>query len=502
MKQLLDKHKIFTLVLAGVAGGVASLGGYMVVASNQATTIEAKQNASGQLARYASLNAVPAFDFTGVSEIANPAVVHIKSTISGGNAMGEGNRQQQMPVDPFEFFRGGPGMEFQQQGPRQASGSGVSLSDDGFVVTNNHVIDGASKIEVVLNDKRTYVAELVGTDPNTDIALLRIGEKGLPFLKLGNSDEVKVGQWVVAVGNPFNLNSTVTLGIVSAMGRNIDLLRSKGNKYAIENFIQTDAAINPGNSGGALVNTAGELVGINTAIASETGSYAGYGFAVPVNLVKKVVNDIMKYGKVQRALLGVSIQEISQELADAQGLKDLKGVYVAEVVENGAGEKAGIKKGDVILKVAGIEVNTSSRLQEEVGKYRPGDKVVITVRRKSGVMDIEATLLKADGKTKLEVAENEVSDAYLGMKMDNVTREEKLALGVKSGVKVTALDKGLFKDAGIPSGFVITHINNEPVYSAKGASSLLKSLSGAITIEGFTADKKERVFAVKLPRKD
>jgi S1-C subfamily serine protease len=332
--------------------------------------------------------------------------------------------------------------------------------------------------------------------------LLRIGEKELPFLKLGNSDEVKVGQWVVAVGNPFNLNSTVTLGIVSAMGRNIDLLRSKGNKYAIENFIQTDAAINPGNSGGALVNTAGDLVGINTAIASETGSYAGYGFAVPVNLVKKVVNDIMKYGKVQRALLGVSIQEISQELADAQGLKDLKGVYVAEVVENGAGEKAGIKKGDVILKVAGIEVNTSSRLQEEVGKYRPGDKVVITVRRKSAVMDIEATLLNADGKAKLEVAEAEVGDSYLGMKMDNVTREEKLALGVKSGVKVTALDKGLFKDAGIPAGFVITHINNEPVYSAKGASSLLKSLSGAITIEGFAADKKERVFAVKLPRKD
>jgi Do/DeqQ family serine protease len=501
MKQLLDKHKIFTLVLAGVAGGVASLGGYMVVASNQATSIEAKQNASGQLARYASLNSNPAFDFTGVSEIANPAVVHIKSTISGGG-MGDGQRQQQMPMDPFEFFRGGPGMEFQQQGPRQSSGSGVILSDDGYVVTNNHVIEGASKIEVVLNDKRTYVAELVGTDPNTDIALLRIGEKNLPFLKLGNSDDVKVGQWVVAVGNPFNLNSTVTLGIVSAMGRNIDLIRSKGNKYAIENFIQTDAAINPGNSGGALVNTGGELIGINTAIASETGSYAGYGFAVPVNLVKKVVNDIMKYGKVQRALLGVSIQEISQDLADAQGLKDLKGVYVAEVVENGAGEKAGIKKGDVILKVAGIEVNSSSRLQEEVGKYRPGDKVMITIRRKSAELELEATLLNAEGKTKLEVAEADVTDSYQGMKMDNVTREEKLALGVKAGVKVSAMDKGLFKEAGIPVGFVITHINNEPVYSAKGAVSLMKSLSGAITIEGYTIDKKERVFAVKLPRKD
>lgn len=500
MKQFIERHKLLAFFAAGILGGVASLAAYAIIYPSAQYGIEEKQNASKQLARYASLNTQPAFDFTGVSEIANPAVVHIKTTITSSSS----NEQRQgMPMDPFEFFQGPPGQgfRFENQGPRQASGSGVIVSDDGYVVTNNHVIDGASKIEVILNDKRTYIAELVGADANTDLAVLRIAEKDLPFLKLGNSDDVKVGQWVVAVGNPFNLNSTVTLGIVSAVGRNIDLLRSKGNKYAIENFIQTDAAINPGNSGGALVNVAGELIGINTAIASETGSYAGYGFAVPVNLVKKVVNDIMKYGKVQRALLGVSIQEINQTLADEKDLSDLKGVYVAEVVDGGAAEKAGIKQGDVILKVAGVEVNSSSRLQEEVGKYRPGDKVVFTVRRKSSVMDMEATLLNADGKAKLETVATNEEDSYLGMKLSVISREEKLALGVKSGVKVTELESGAFKNAGIPNQFVITHVNNEPVYSPKGVVSVLKSLTGAITIEGLTKDKQEKVYAVKLPIK-
>jgi len=500
MKQFLEKHKTFAFFAAGILGGVVSLTAYSFIFPSQPLGIEQKQNASAQLARYASLNSVPAFDFTGVSEIANPAVVHIKTTIGSSSQGTTEAPQRGMPMDPFEFFQG-PGFRFDNPGPRQASGSGVILSEDGYVVTNNHVVEGATKIEVVLNDKRTYMAELLGADKNTDLALLRIPEKDLPFLKLGNSDDVKVGHWVVAVGNPFNLNSTVTLGIVSAMGRNIDIIRSKGNKYAIENFIQTDAAINPGNSGGALVNVAGELIGINTAIASETGSYAGYGFAIPVNLMKKVVNDIMKYGKVQRALLGVSIQEITQNLADEQGLADLKGVYVADITDGGAAAKAGIKKGDVILKVAGVEVNTSSRLQEEVGKYRPGDKVVFTIRRKSSTLEITATLLNAEGEAKLETAAVSESDSYEGIKLSTITREEKLALGVKSGVKVSSVDKGLFKSAGIPESFVITHVNNEPVYSPKGLVTLLKSLSGAITIEGFTKEKLERVFAVKLPKK-
>ncbi|MBL7811652.1 MAG: Do family serine endopeptidase [Bacteroidetes bacterium] len=500
MEPVINKNKFLTLALAGLLGGVVSLGGYALLAKKTGRSIENLQNASGQLARYASLNTVPAFDFTGVSSIATPAVVHIKTTV--GTQQPESGRGGQQPMDPFEFFNGpGGGFRFENPGPRQASGSGVILSDDGYIVTNNHVVEGATKIEVVLNDKRTYVAELIGTDKNTDIALIRIPESNLPFLKLGNSDDVKVGQWTVAVGNPFNLNSTVTLGIVSAVGRNIDLIRSHGNKYAIENFIQTDAAINPGNSGGALVSVAGELIGINTAIASETGSYAGYAFAVPVNLVKKVVNDLMKYGKVQRGLLGVSIQEINQQLADEKGLSDLKGVYVAEVVQNSAAEKAGIKKGDVILKINGTEVNSSSRLQEEVGKNKPGDKVTVTLRRKGDVKDVEATLLSEDGKTKLEVAEKSSSETYLGLKLTNTTREERMKLTVKNGVKVEEVGNGVFKDAGVPKDMTITHINNEPVYSAQGAIAALKNLKGAITIEGKTVAGAEKVIAVKLPAK-
>lgn len=501
MKLFVENKKLLPLFLAGLLGGVASLWAYFSLVPKQVMSIEEKQNAVGQQVRYASLSSTPAFDFTGVCEIANPAVVHIISTIkNSGSAMGNNGRNQQMPMDPFEFFYG-PGFEQQRPSPREASGSGVILSEDGFIVTNNHVIEGASKIVIVLNDKRSYEAELVGTDPNTDIALLRIPEKSLPFLKLGNSDAVKVGQWVIAVGNPLNLNSTVTLGIVSAMGRNIDLIRSKGNNYAIENFIQTDAAINPGNSGGALVNVAGELIGINTAIASETGSYAGYGFAIPVNLLKKVVNDIMNFGKVQRALLGVSIREISQELALEYGLSDLKGVFVADLIQGGAAEKSGIKQGDVILKVAGTEVNTSSRLQEEVGKYRPGDKVIITIRRKKTLLDIETILLNTDGKAKVDMASADETEAYLGMNLVNASREEKMALGIKYGVKVKDIGKGIFKDVGISSGFVIVFINNEPVYSAKDVVTYLKSTTGTISIEGFTASGVNQVFALKLPPK-
>ncbi|MBS3914657.1 MAG: Do family serine endopeptidase [Bacteroidetes bacterium] len=489
---MINKNRFFALLLAGLTGGAAALGGYVAISKKSANSIEGKQNASAQLARYASLNSAPAFDFAGVADIANPAVVHIKTM------MGTASGSAETPQNPFDFFND-PNFRFPNPGPRAASGSGVILSDDGYIVTNNHVVDGATKIEVVLNDKRSYIAEVIGTDKNTDLAVLRIAENDLPFLKLGNSDDVRVGNWVVAVGNPFNLNSTVTLGIVSAMGRNIDLIRSKGNKYAIENFIQTDAAINPGNSGGALVNTAGELIGINTAIASETGSYAGYAFAVPVNLVKKVVNDIMKYGKVQRALLGVSIQEINQQLADEKDLPDLKGVYVAEVVEHGAAEKAGIKKGDVILKVNEADINSSSKLQEEVGRNKPGDKIKVTVRRKGEIKVLEPELLSEDGNTKLQMAEKTETDSYLGMTLANSSREERLSLKLKNGVKVSSVGNGVFKDAGIPKDFIIANINNEPVYSVQGAIATLKELKGAITIEGKLANGTDKIFAVKMP---
>lgn len=497
--RMFQKRTIANLVFAGLVGGLVSLFGFYALAPQlfKRSPSGEYQTAAAQMARYAALSGSPGFDFTGVAEIANPAVVHIKTTMGGGQS-----RQPQggSPFDPFEFFNG-PGFRFDSPGPRMASGSGVIISQDGYVVTNNHVIENANKIEVVLNDKRSYIAELVGADKNTDLAVLRISDSELPFLKLGNSDEVKVGQWVVAVGNPFNLNSTVTLGIVSAMGRNIDLLRSQGNQYAIENFIQTDAAINPGNSGGALVNTGGELIGINTAIASQTGSYAGYGFAVPVNLMKKVVNDIMKYGKVQRAILGVSIQDINQALQEEKELPDLKGVYIADVVADGAADKAGVKKDDVILKIDGEEVNSSSKLQEKVGKYRPGDKVTLTLRRSGQIKELKATLLSKDGEAKLSAAVPANSKSYLGLNLGNTTKEEREKLKIKAGAKVESIENGVFEKAGIPKGFVITHINNERVYSPQGAISVLSNLSGAIVIEGKTKSGEDRIFAVKLPNK-
>jgi serine protease Do len=492
-----DWKKTGILVLAAFLGGAGALGLNRIIQRSQMpNTIEGKQQASNYVARFASVNGTPAFDFTGVAEISTPAVVHIKTTVTSS-----GSRAGNMPpqFDPFGFFNN-PDFRFEMPNtPRSGSGSGVIITEDGYIITNNHVIAGAGKIEVILNDKRTFIAELIGADPNTDIALLRIDQNNLPFLKYGNSDEVRVGEWVVAVGNPFNLTSTVTSGIVSALGRSIDLIRSQGNKYAIENFIQTDAAINPGNSGGALVNTRSELIGINTAIASETGSYVGYGFAVPVNLVKKVIDDLMNFGKVQRGLLGVSIQDVNQALADKEGLKTLNGVFVAEVVDGGAAKKAGIKKGDVILKVNGIAVNSSSALQGEIGKQRPGDKVKILVLRGGSEKEFEAVLLSEDGKTKPEVAEKPEVQEYLGLQLEQTSRDERNNLGLKNGVKVVKAD-GIFKSAGIRPGVILTHINNEPVYSSAGAISYLKSLRGSITLEGKTGEGKEQVYAVKLPQ--
>lgn len=497
IKQIFKSNKYTGYIIAGIAGSVFSIAAFSAMwGTNNANT--QYPNTQSQMARYASLNTSKAFDFTGVSAVSTPAVVHIKTTISSKQR--SGNRRSQ-EFNPFDFF-GGPGFDFEmpQQRPSQASGSGVIIAEDGIIVTNNHVIEGANKIEVTLNDKRTYIADLIGSDKNTDLAVLQISETDLPYVKLGNSDDAKVGQWVVAVGNPFNLNSTVTLGIISALGRNIDLLRSKGNQYAIENFIQTDAAINPGNSGGALINTAGELVGINTAIASQTGSYAGYGFAIPSNLMKKVVGDIQKYGKVQRAMLGVMIQDVTQELMEEKGLKDLKGVYIPEVVEGGAGAKAGIKAGDVIVKIGTSAINSSSRLQEEIGKYRPGDKVQVILRRNSDEKEITVTLLSKEGSQELTKASAPSAEEFKGLSLKNASSEKRKNLSLKHGVLVVDVQKGPFKSAGIPEGFVITHIANEPIYSTTGAMNVLRQIRGATTIEGKTKSGTEKIFAVKLDK--
>ncbi len=305
-------------------------------------------------------------DFTEAAERSIHAVVHIKTKIN-----------QQYYSNPFsDFFFGTQPRQYNQITPL-ASGSGVIVSDDGYIVTNYHVIRDASIIDVMLNDKREYEAKVIGYDEMTDIALLKIDEKGLPFLLYGNSDNIKIGQWVLAIGNPFNLTSTVTAGIVSAKARNINII----SKYGIEAFIQTDAAVNPGNSGGALVNTDGELVGINTAIASNTGSYAGYSFAIPVNIVKKVIADLIKYGKVQRAFIGASIVDLDADISKYLNISQTEGVYIYDVNPDGAAGKAGIKKGDIISSINGEKIKSLPQLQEQLAKYRPNDVIDIIVLR-------------------------------------------------------------------------------------------------------------------------
>jgi Do/DeqQ family serine protease len=359
-------------------------------------------------------------------------------------------------------------------------------------------VENAAKVEVVLEDKRTYVAEVMGTDPETDLALLKIEEENLRYLNLGNSDELNVGEWVVAVGNPFNLTSTVTAGIVSAKGRNINLLRQKGGDYAVENFIQTDAAVNPGNSGGALVNTSGELIGINTAIASQTGSYSGYSFAIPINLAKKIVDDLKKYGEVKRAILGVRIQDITQELADEEGLADLKGVYIPDVNDGGAADKAGIKKGDVITSINDVEVNKSSKLQEIISGYHPGEKVNIKLLRNGKEKEVTALLLSKEGDNVISNEVKREATEVLGADMENLSRDERLELKIKNGVRIAKLGNGPLKNKGIPTGFVITTIDKSPVYTTKDVENALKGKYGAVLIEGVTGEGQKEAYAIRL----
>lgn len=483
---------------------IALMGGLVAMGINQAydkmtqpTNFEDMQKKHSRFAsNVESGNLNVGFDFVKVSEVSTPTVVHIKSYYEAQKQSSpQGGGQGQ--IDPFEFFKD-HGFDFDMpRGPGMATGSGVIITQDGYIVTNNHVVDNATKLEVTLNDKRTYVAELIGADKTTDLALLKIDEKNLHFMSFGNSDDVKVGQWVVAVGNPLNLTSTVTAGIVSAKGRSIDLLRREDNQYAIENFIQTDAAINPGNSGGALVNTNGELIGINTAIASQTGSYSGYGFAVPVNLVKKVMDDLLKFGKVQRAVLGVAIQEITQELADKEGLKNLEGVLVQEVTSDGSADKGGIKKGDVIKKVNNVAVNSVSSLQEEIGKYRPGDKVNITITRKGESKELSVTLKGLDGKESTSIADKSEQNTIKGATFAPLTKEDKEKYNVKNGVKVVSVGSGPFKGK-LQSGFVITKIDKQNIYSVQNVKSILESAEGAILIEGKNSDGTDNVIGLKL----
>jgi len=480
--------KLVGIFAIAVFGGLAalSLNHYFFKGDNDPQSFEERQKV--QFAKQEVLTDQPAIDFVNVSERATPTVVHIKTTI------GKSTSDAPEVFDPFGFFND---PRFQQQQPRQASGSGVIITDDGYIATNNHVIENAEKIEVVLDDKRSYTAELIGRDPETDLALLKIEEKGLSFLSFGNSDALRVGEWVIAVGNPFNLTSTVTAGIVSAKGRNINLLR-QNSEYAIENFIQTDAAVNPGNSGGALVNTKGELVGINTAIASQTGSYAGYSFAVPVNIVKKILDDLLKYGEVKRAILGVRIQDITAELADEKGIKEIQGVYVPEVIKDGAADKAGIKGGDVILKIDETSVNKASELQEKISKFHPGDKVNVVVSRDGKTIEKSVVLLSKEGQTEFSKTTERAEKTVLGGTLENLTHDEKMELKIRNGVRIKKIDKGPLKDKNIPAGFVITQIDKQVVRTTQEVTSILEKKRGSVLIDGIMPNGDEESFAIRI----
>lgn len=417
-------------------------------------------------------------DFTAAAGESVHAVVHVKTTAF-----------REMEVNPlYEFFFGITPES--QSRPVMGFGSGVIISEDGYIVTNNHVIDGSDEIQVTMNDRREFTAELIGTDPTTDLALIKVDEKDLPTLKYGDSDNLQLGEWVLAVGNPYNLTSTVTAGIVSAKARNINILR---NNFSIESFIQTDAAVNPGNSGGALVNTLGQLVGINTAIASRTGNYTGYSFAIPVSIVKKVVGDLMEFGEVQRAILGVTITNVTSELAQEEDLEDTQGVYVTNLSENGAAKDAGIKPGDVITSINDIRVNSVSELQEQISKYRPKDKVKVVLKRNGNLKQFDVILRNMEGSTDI-VRTDEIIEA-LGATFEQLNSTDKRRLGVSNGVRVIDLQPGKFMKVGIKKGFVVTSVNKKPVDSVKDISDILRGVDGGVIIEGVYNDGSKSYYA-------
>lgn len=456
------------LIVAALTGAIVSVGTYTYLDKKNGTLVEQVYTAPVQRVNYPMAAPEGSLNFVEAANNSIHSVVHIKTKVMQG-----GDKSS----NPFYQFFFDQGMQPQS---RQGSGSGVIISGDGYILTNNHVVNKADEVEVVLDDQRTYKAEVLGTDPNTDLALLKIDEDELSYIPYGNSEDVQVGEWVLAVGNPFNLNSTVTAGIVSAKGRNINILREE---FAIESFIQTDAAVNPGNSGGALVNTKGELIGINTAIASTTGSYAGYSFAVPVNIARKVVDDILEFGTVQRAFIGVSISDLNGKVASERGLNISEGAYVNGLSKGGAAYAAGIREGDIIVAVDAVEVKNVTELQEKIGSYRPGDLTQVTVLRDEKLRKFDVELRNKNGDTGMISKDTEVL-GQLGADLQIPSSEQLQKLGLPSGLQVKNLSNGKLKGAGIKEGFIITRVDRKPVRSSKDVMSALNKKDGGVLIEG------------------
>jgi Do/DeqQ family serine protease len=427
-------------------------------------------------------------DFTPAASAASPAVVHIKTKTNAKKVENGGNGQAR-PRNPFfDFFGDDDMMGDFFGGPRvipeqRASGSGVLITADGYIVTNNHVVNGADEISVTLTNKKSYKAKVIGTDASSDLAVIKIDASSLPYLVYGNSEELKLGQWVLAIGYPLNLDVTITAGIISAKNRNIDI-NSRQSDRPLESFIQTDAAVNQGNSGGALVNTQGELVGINSAIMSPTGSYAGYSYAIPVNIVKKVVTDIVKFGTVQRAYLGISYpkDDISEEdlkkvISDLNiKFKEGEGIIITDVLDGGAAKAAGIKKGDILTKFNGVSIKSSGELQEQVAKYKPSDKISLVVKRDGKDITLDVTLRAKLGNTDL-ASSSKVAEK-LGGKLETIDKNVAAKNDIEGGVVVKELGNGIIGKSRIEKGFVITHVNDKAVKNVEEFYEALKKATG------------------------
>ncbi len=503
--------RIVVTLLTACIGGAFAIGGYKLIENKYADNLSLDEKQKVYFTKNPlEVNASTGnLDFTQAAAAVTPGVVHIKTTYKNSAQTGRNGSMEDMFND---FFGGGGGRQM-QQAPVMASGSGVIISQDGYIVTNNHVVEDATAINVLLPDRRSYTAKVIGRDPNTDLALIKVDATNLPIVKLGNSDDVRVGEWVLAVGYPFTLNTTVTAGIVSAKGRSIGIIgQSEGPQFrrngqqpteapqtnsAIESFIQTDAAINRGNSGGALVNTNGELIGINAAIASQSGNYEGYGFAIPINLAKKILDDFMKYGSVKRGYIGVSFTELDAEKASQLGSKQITGLYVSQVLSGSGAESAGLHKGDVIIKADENPVYSSSDLQERIGRLRPGDKVKIGYLRDGKEYSSSITLKGEDAVKLSSNTDNSNSSpsvgaaiSKLGASFSTLTQAQKQRYRINSGVVVSGIRQGgLFDSYGIAKGLIITNVNGKQIAKPDDiASALNSSKDGLVRINGIGAD--------------
>jgi serine protease Do len=485
----MNAKQVVAVILISASTAVATMWGYNRIAGNNKTYLYGQD--SGKVpSNYAKFfdgqkgSGGGPIDFTDAASAAIPATVHIKTktvrTVSN-NLPHHNPFSDLFGIDPDEFFNnGGNGIRSM---PEMASGSGVIISNDGYIVTNNHVVDGADEVTVTLSNRKSFKAKVVGADPASDLAVIKIDAQGLPFLLYGNSDDVKIGQWVLAIGYPLNLETTVTAGIVSAKGRTLDI-NSRQSQTPLESFIQTDAAVNPGNSGGPLINPEGQLIGINSAIASPTGSYAGYSFTIPVNIVKKIVNDIMKFGTPQRAFLGIQYprDDMSDDQKKEQGVKDADGVYVMDVTPDGAAAHAGIKKGDVITKLNGTSIYTGAELVGQIATYSPGDKINVTYKRDGKDYDVSIQLRNNSGT--MTMVKTSALDK-LGAQLQTLSKKDAADMDVKGGVIVKSVTQnGLMNKSRIQEGFIILKADGQEVKSVEDLEKILQKASGTIKLEG------------------